>query len=133
MVDGARAEAERQAAAHAHTRQVLKALKAQVRDLAGMASGVAVTRESVEALLREVDLRGQEDASWSFRFNSALEGLDQRLLGVEGAVRRELASRDRRQTAVEALAIDATAKALTKVEEEVKGMQQRLTNAVGQM
>jgi hypothetical protein len=57
--------------------------RGKLRDLAESVRGVAQIRQSIEVVLKEVDARAKQDASWTYGFKAALQKIDGRLLAVE--------------------------------------------------
>jgi hypothetical protein len=65
---------------------VLKMTKSRVKELAESLKGVSQIRQSIEAVLREVDSRAKQDASWTYSFKTALQKVDGRVQAVEHAL-----------------------------------------------
>ncbi|KAJ1430261.1 hypothetical protein B484DRAFT_395978, partial [Ochromonadaceae sp. CCMP2298] len=60
-----------------------KKTKNRVREVAEGVRGVAQIRESIEAVLKEVDNRAKQDASWTYSFKTAAQKLELRLTAME--------------------------------------------------
>jgi chromosome segregation ATPase len=66
--------------------EALKKTKGRVKELSESIKGVSQIRQSIEAVLREVDNRAKQDASWTYSFKTALQRVDGRLQAVEQAL-----------------------------------------------
>lgn len=60
-----------------------KRTRGKVRDLTETVKGVSQIRQSIEAVLKEVDNRAKQDASWTYSFKTAMQRVEGRVQVME--------------------------------------------------
>lgn len=100
----------------------LKKTKSKIKDLAETVKAFTQIRVSIESVLKEVDHRAKQDASWTYQFKSSLQKLELRYNVLEENIQKVL---DSKESSEEQSAIE-----LQSVRDSIDTLQQELIDMI---